>query len=145
MKIQLTWLRWPILATLIILAPMIAYGGLIDWLLPVGKIVEAGRDITIAIVLKQFLDRWMPLLGTLLIAGCGIACFWGAMQATKEFSSAFKAAMADNRITWKEGLGLIFMYPVSTAVAGVLLWFGGVFSYMASDALLQLATTVPPG
>lgn len=143
MKIKLTWMKWPIVFSIMIFAPMIAYGGLLDWLLPVKELAKVGRDITMAVMLKSFLDQWMPLIGTLLIAGCGITCFWGAIQASNGFSSAFKVAMEDHKITWKEGIGLIAIFPVTTAVALVLLWYGGVFTMMASSALLRMATSVP--
>jgi hypothetical protein len=146
MNIKITWLKWPMLITLLTLAPMIVYGSLLDWLLPVGKIADAAKDITIAIVLKQFLDQWMPLLATLAIAGCSIACFFGASKAVSGFGDSFRSAMADHKITLKEAIGLVAVYPFSMATAMALLWFGGVFAYMSSGALLQYATSVPvPG
>lgn len=143
MKITITWMRWPLLIGLLTFAGQVAYGGLLDWLLPAKEIVQAGRDITLAIVLKQFLDRYMPLIAVLLLSVLGVACFRGAQLAMAEFTSAYREANRDGHITWGERIMLAGVYLPSIVTTGVLLWFGGVLIYMGSGGLLTLATTVP--
>jgi len=140
MSKTLTWV-WSL--SLLVAVPSLASAGLLDWLLPVGKVADTARDITWAVLLKQFLDTWMPLLGTMIVvlaaAGCGIA----AKNLLRELADTFRSAMADGRITGAESVFLIPLFFVGGIVALVLAAFTVLFGYLGADALIDLANAPP--
>lgn len=137
------YLRKTVPFAILALAPAVAYGGLLDWL-GLGKVAEVTRDITIAIVLKQFLDHYMPLIAVLIVAGFSVGCLHGARLAAADFSADFQSANKDGNLSMAEKLYLIARYPMAVVLSLALIWFGGLFGYMASDAALQLINASPP-
>ena len=137
-------MRWMFIMTVVGLAPTLAWGGLLDWLLPVGKIAEVARDITWAVLLKQFLDTWMPLLAMLLIALAAAICGIAAKNTLSELADSYRAAAADGRITGIEAFFLIPLYGIGGIIAIGLVAFMVMFGWLAADVMIDFIAYEPP-
>lgn len=129
-----------ILATLG-LVPTAAFGGLFDFL---GKFADAGRDITLAVVLKQFLDQWMPLLATLLVFAVAAVCGIAAKATLTELADSYREAVADGRITGIEAFFLVPLYILGGIIAVALVAFMVMFGWLAADTMIDLIAYEPP-
>lgn len=132
---------WTFALAVLGLAPAVASGGLLDWLLPVEKIATTARDITWAVLLKQFLDTWMPLIGVLLVAAVAAVCGVAARRVLGDLADSLRDAMRDGRISGAESVFLVPLYVIGGLVALALAAFMLSFGWLALEGAFDLMTT----
>ena len=132
------YINWIIATTVLTVSASIANASLLDSFIPVTKLAETAKEITMAVMLKQFLDQYMPLIAILIVAIVAASCGISARRLLGDLADSYRDAVKDGRFTTGEKLFLIPLYVVGGIVAVGLTTFMLAFGWLAVQGAFGL-------